>query len=150
MRIAIASDHAGFRYKAAIKEHLERLGHEAVDFGTDSTESVDYPLYIRPAALAVARGECDRGIVLGGSGNGEAMAANRVPGVRCALCWSEESARLARQHNDANMISLGERLISEDLALRIVDLWLTTPFEDGRHVRRIRLLDRMEEPAELP
>ncbi|MGH9379297.1 MAG: ribose 5-phosphate isomerase B [Thermoanaerobaculia bacterium] len=144
MRIAVASDHAGFRYKEAIKEHLRGLGHEVVDFGTDSTEAADYPLLIRPAAEAVAGGDCQRGIVLGGSGNGEAMAANRVPGVRCALCWSEESARLARQHNDANMISLGERLIPEELALRIVDVWLATPFEGGRHERRIRLLD---EPA---
>lgn len=141
MRIAIAADHAGFRYKEAIKEHLQGLGHEVVDFGTDSTESVDYPRFIRPAAEAVASRDCERGIVLGGSGNGEAMAANRVPGVRCALCWSEESARLAREHNDANMISLGERLISRELALRIVDIWLTTPFEGGRHERRIRLLD---------
>lgn len=141
MRIAIASDHAGFHYKTAIKAHLDHLGHQTVDFGTDSTTSVDYPLVIRPAAESVAAGDCERGIVLGGSGNGEAMAANRVPGVRCALCWSEESARLAREHNDANMLSLGERLIPEELALRIVDVWLTTPFEGGRHERRLRLLD---------
>ena len=96
---------------------------------------------VRPAAEAVARGECDRGIVFGGSGNGEAMAANKVRGVRCALCWSEESARLSRQHNDANVLSLGERLIPEDLALRIVQIWLTTPFEGGRHAARIAQLD---------
>lgn len=148
MRVAIASDHAGFRYKEAIKEHLRDLGHEVVDFGTDSTESVDYPRFIRPAAEAVASRDCERGIVLGGSGNGEAMAANRVPGIRCALCWSEESARLAREHNDANMISLGERLISRELALRIVDIWLATPFEGGRHERRIRLLDQPWAAAE--
>jgi ribose 5-phosphate isomerase B len=141
MRIALASDHAGYRYKTLLARWLPERGHAVVDFGTDSEKSVDYPLFIRPAALAVARGECERGIVLGGSGNGEAMAANRVRGVRCALCWSEETARLARLHNDANMISLGERLLSEELALRIVDLWLTTPFEGGRHVRRIQLLD---------
>jgi ribose 5-phosphate isomerase B len=90
---------------------------------------------------AVARGECERGIVLGGSGNGEAMAANRVKKVRCALCWNEETARLARQHNDANMISLGQRLISEEQAIAIVNTWLTTPFEGGRHIRRIQKLD---------
>lgn len=141
MRIALASDHAGYRYKQAIAKHLTDLGHEVRDFGTSSEEPVDYPDFIRPAAEAVARGECERGVVLGGSGNGEAIAANRVKGVRCALCWSEETARLGRQHNDANVISIGERLISEDLALRIVDIWLTTPFEGGRHARRIAKLD---------
>ncbi len=141
MKIAIASDHAGYRYKEALKEHLTAAGHEVVDFGTDSTESVDYPLFCRPAAEAVAHGDCERGIVLGGSGNGEAMAANRVRGARCALCWSAETARLAREHNDANMISLGERLVSLDLAREMVDVWLATPFEGGRHIRRIQLLD---------
>ena len=138
MRVAVASDHAGYVYKEAIKEHLGARGHEVVDFGTDSTESVDYPDFIRPAAEAVAAGECDRAVVLGGSGNGEAMVANRVRGVRCALCWSEDSARLSREHNDANAISLGERMVSLELALRMIDLWLETPFEGGRHVRRIQ------------
>jgi len=141
MKIAIGSDHAGFRYKEIIKHLLRDLGHEVVDFGTDSEAPVDYPLFIRPVALAVAGGDCERGVVLGGSGNGEAIAANRVKGVRCALCWNIESARLARQHNDANMISLGQRMISEDAALEIVRVWLDTPFESGRHVRRIQLLD---------
>jgi ribose 5-phosphate isomerase B len=141
MKIAIGSDHAGFRYKELIKHLLTDLGHEVVDFGTDSEAPVDYPLFIRPVALAVAAGDCERGVVLGGSGNGEAMAANRDKGVRCALCWNIESARLARQHNDANMISLGQRMITEDVALEIVRVWLDTPFEGGRHVRRIRLLD---------
>src|SRR6185436_8863967 len=99
-------------------------------------------LFIRPVAKAVARGETERGIVLGGSGNGEAMAANRIRGVRCALCWNEESARLGRLHNNANMISLGERMMSLETALEIVRIWLETPFEGGRHVRRIRLLDQ--------
>jgi len=112
-----------------------------VDFGTHSTDPVDYPEYIHKAARAVAEGACERGVVLGASGNGEAMAANRHPGVRCALCWNEESARLARSHNDANMISLGERMIAEELALRIVDVWLSTPFEAGRHLRRIQAID---------
>jgi ribose 5-phosphate isomerase B len=141
VRIAIASDHAGFRYKSVLVRYLEALGHEVEDFGTFSTDSVDYPDFIHPAAEAVARGHCERGIVLGGSGNGEAMAANRHRGVRCALCWNEESAFLARSHNDANMLSLGERLVGEDLVIRIVDVWLTTPFEGGRHVSRIEKLD---------
>ena len=143
MKIAIASDHAGYRYKEEIKRFLAGQGHEVQDFGTDSEASVDYPVFIHPAAVAVAGGACERGIVLGGSGNGEAMAANRVKGVRCALCWSPESARLARQHNDANMISLGERLLPLDTALEIVRIWLETPFEGGRHVRRIQLLDEL-------
>jgi ribose 5-phosphate isomerase B len=141
MKIAIGSDHAGFRYKEIIKRLLTERGHEVVDFGTDSEAPVDYPLFIRPVALAVAGGDFERGVVLGGSGNGEAMAANRVKGVRCALCWNIESARLARQHNDANMISLGQRMITEDVAQEIVRVWLDTPFEGGRHVRRIQLLD---------
>ena len=141
MRIALASDHAGFVYKERLKALLTERGHEAVDFGTHSEESVDYPLFIRPAAEAVAAGECERGIVLGGSGNGEAMAANRVRGVRCALCWSRESAELARRHNDANVISIGERLLPWELVVEIVDVWLATPFDDGRHARRIAQLD---------
>ena len=144
MRIAVASDHAGYRYKTAIAEHLQAAGYEVVDFGTSSTDSVDYPDFIHPAAGAVAEGDCERGVVLGGSGNGEAMAANRHRGVRCALCWSEESARLARSHNNANMVSLGERMISLELALRIVDIWLSTPFEEGRHVPRIKAIDEAE------
>ena len=100
MKIAIASDHAGFDYKTMLTTWLRTAGYEVVDYGTDSSESVDYPDYIRPAAEAVARGDCERGIVLGGSGNGEAMVANRVTGVRCALCWNVESARLGRGHND--------------------------------------------------
>ena len=144
MKIALASDHAGYDYKEEIKGFLAAAGHEVVDFGTDSEESVDYPLFIRPAAEAVARGECDRAIVLGGSGNGEAMTANRIPGVRCALCWDERTARLAREHNDANALSLGQRLISRETALAIVKVWLETPFEGGRHVRRIQMIDQRE------
>jgi len=116
MKISLGSDHAGFRYKEKVKELLSSLGHEVKDFGTFSEEPVDYPLFIRPAAEAVARGDCDRGIVFGGSGNGEAMVANKVHGVRCALCWNEESAQLSRQHNDSNVLSMGERLIPEDVA----------------------------------
>jgi ribose 5-phosphate isomerase B len=141
MRIAIASDHAGFEYKTHIIRLLGELGHDVRDFGTDSPDPVDYPLVIRPAAEAVARGEADRGIVLGGSGNGEAIVANKVRGVRCALCWSVESARLSRAHNDANMVSLGQRLISLETALEIVRVWLVTEFEGGRHARRVRQIE---------
>lgn len=142
MRIAIGSDHAGFRYKESIKQFLQELDHTVTDFGTFAEEPpVDYPLFIRPVAEAVARGDSDRGIVLGGSGNGEAMAANRIKKVRCALCWNEEVARLARQHNDSNVLSLGERVITLETALEIVRVWLETPFEGGRHVRRIQQLD---------
>lgn len=141
MRIALASDHAGFDYKQKLAVLLAERGHEVVDFGTDSTDSVDYPRYIRPAAEAVAAGEVERGIVLGGSGNGEAMSANRVKGARCALVWSEESARLSREHNDANMISIGERLLPWELVQVMVDVWLETPFEGGRHAGRLEMLD---------
>lgn len=141
MKIGIGSDHAGYRYKEEIRKFLTEAGHEVRDFGTDSEESVDYPTYIRPVAEAVAAGELERGIVLGGSGNGEAMVANRVRGVRCALCWNAESARLARQHNDANMISLGQRMMTLEVALEIVRIWIETPFEGGRHVKRIRMID---------
>lgn len=141
MKIAIASDHAGFEYKEAIREWLVSHHHEVKDFGTFNNSSVDYPDFIRPAAEAVARGEYERGIVLGGSGNGEAIVANKVRGVRCGLCWNEESARLNRQHNDGNVLSLGQRMMSRDLALRIVEVWLATPFEGGRHLARIRKIE---------
>ena len=141
MRIAIGSDHAGYRYKTLIAAHLSAAGHLVVDFGTDSSEPVDYPVFIRPVAEAVSRGDADRGIVLGGSGNGEAIVANRVPGVRCTLCWNEESARLGRAHNDANVLALGERMLTEAQALAIVDIWMTTAFEGGRHRRRLELID---------
>src|SRR5207244_6594579 len=137
------SDHAGCRYKEKVKESLGTIGHELKDFGTFSEEPVDYPLFIRLAAEAVVRGECERGIVFGGSGNGEAMAANKVRGVRCALCWNEETARLSRQHNDANILSIGQRMIAEDLALKIVRIWLETPFEGGRHAKRVAQLNAL-------
>ena len=141
MKIGIGSDHAGYRYKEEIRKYLSKLGHEVKDFGTNSEMTVDYPAFIRPVAEAVARGDVERGIVLGGSGNGEAMVANKVRGVRCALCWSEETARLSRQHNDANVLSLGQRMLSRDLALRIVEIWLSTAFEGGRHVARIQKIE---------
>ncbi len=142
MKIALGTDHAGFHHKEKVKAMLIELGHEVKDFGTFSEEPVDYPLFIRPAAKAAVNGECDRAIVFGGSGNGEAMAANKVHGARCALCWNEETARLSRQHNDANVLSLGERVIPIETALAVVRVWLTTDFEGGRHARRIALLDQ--------
>jgi ribose 5-phosphate isomerase B len=141
MRIALGSDHAGFEYKEAIKAMLLEAGHEVQDFGTDSQQPVDYPDFIRPAAQAVLSGGCSRAIVLGGSGNGEAMVANRLRGVRCALCWNVETANLARRHNDSNVLSLGQRMISQDLALEIVRVWLERPFDGGRHLRRIQKID---------
>jgi len=141
MKIALASDHAGFEYKERIKQLLAELGHDVRDFGTHSNERVDYPQFIRPAAKVVAAGECERGIILGGSGNGEAIVANKVRGIRCAVCLNLESARLSRAHNDANVLSLGQRLISLEMALDIVKLWLVTPFEGGRHAERIRQIE---------
>ncbi|MEO6210018.1 MAG: ribose 5-phosphate isomerase B [Gemmatimonadaceae bacterium] len=143
MRIAIGSDHAGFQYKARIKDILARWGHDVTDFGTDSDAPVDYPLFIRPVALAVAAGDFERGIVLGGSGNGEAIVANRVRGIRCTLCWNVESARYARLHNDANVLSIGERLVAAADLEPILEVWFETPFEGGRHQRRIDEIDAL-------
>ena len=142
MRIGVASDHAGFRYKTLVAEHLRQLGHEVRDFGTGSEEPVDYADFVFPLAAAVAGGELERGVVFGGSGNGEAMAANRFRGVRCAVAWDLEPARLSRAHNDANVLSIGQRLVAQPLLLPIVDVWLATAFEGGRHVARIRKLDQ--------
>ena len=141
MNIAIGSDHAGYRYKVLLKAHLEAAGHAVQDFGAPSAEPCDYPVFIRPVALAAARGEAERGIVLGGSGNGEAIVANRVRGVRCTLCWNTETARLGRAHNDSNCLAIGERTVSEAEAIAILETWLATPFEGGRHQRRIELID---------
>ncbi|MEI6666274.1 MAG: RpiB/LacA/LacB family sugar-phosphate isomerase [Chloroflexota bacterium] len=141
MRIALGSDHAGYRYKQLVAERLRALGHDVVDFGTNSDESVDYPLFIRPACEAVANGDCERAIIFGGSGNGEAMVANRITGVRAAVVWSTESARFARLHNDANVMSIGQRLVDEALLPELLDIFLDTEFEAGRHVRRIQQID---------
>jgi len=143
MKISLGTDHAGFYYKEKVKDLLTSLGHEVKDFGTFNEDPVDYPVFVRPAAEAVARGDCDRGIVFGGSGNGEAMTANKVHGVRCALCWNEEVARLSRQHNDANVLSLGQRVIPEGVALKIVRVWLETQFEGGRHIKRVAMLNEI-------
>ena len=141
MKIAIASDHAGFQYKCDIKTFLISKGYDVHDFGTHSKAPADYPQFIRPAAQAVARGECDRGIVLGGSGNGEAIVANKVPGIRCAVCWNQDSARLAKEHNDANVISIGQRMMSLATALDLIKTWLAAEFQGGRHERRIRQIE---------
>jgi len=137
MKIALGTDHAGYRLKEAVKQHLLAKGHEILDFGTDSEESVDYPDFVIPAAQCVSRKEADRGIVFGGSGNGEAIAANKIKGIRCGVCWDERSARLAKEHNNANVIALGGWVVSEELGIRIVDVWLSSVFEGGRHQRRI-------------
>jgi len=141
MKIAIGSDHAGFKYKEEIKKWLIEKGHQVKDFGTNSDKACDYPDFIRPVAKAVAAGLFERGIVLGGSGNGEAITANRIKGIRCAIAWDLRSARLSRQHNDANVLSLGERMMHISEALEIVELWLNTPFEGGRHLTRIQKID---------
>ena len=141
MKIALASDHAGFSYKERIKSLLIQLGHDVRDFGTDSNAPVDYPTFVRPAAEAVGRGDCERGIVLGGSGNGEAIVANKARGVRCALCWSLDTARWAREHNDSNVLAIGERTIAPELALEIVRIWLVTQFSGGRHATRVNAIE---------
>lgn len=141
MKIAIGSDHAGFTYKEKIIVLLKELGHEVKDFGTQSTEACDYPDFIRPTAEAVAKGEAERGIVLGGSGNGEAIVANKVKGVRCVLCFSRDTAIWGRSHNNANCLSIGERTVTAEEALEIVKLFLSTPFEGGRHERRVQKIE---------
>lgn len=144
MRIAIASDHAGFEMKEDLKRLLRELGHEVRDFGTHSTDPVDYPDFIVPAAEAVAAGQCERGIVLGGSGNGEALVANKVPGIRCTLCWESYTARAAREHNDANVLSLGARVIGPEVAREVVRVWLQAGFEGARHQTRIDKIRAVE------
>jgi len=141
MKIAIGTDHAGYHYKEKIKRLLAAQGHEVKDFGTMSEEACDYPDFIFPVAKAVASGTFDRGIVLGGSGNGEAIAANKIKGIRCSVCWNVLSAEMARRHNDANVLSFGQRMIDEKALEAIVQTWLETPFEGGRHQRRIQKIE---------
>lgn len=141
IKIALGTDHAGFAYKEKIKSYLQIKGFETQDFGTFSEVSCNYPDFVKPAAQAVANDACDLGIVLGGSGNGEAMAANKVKGVRCAICWSLETAKLAKEHNDANVISIGQRQISPELAIEIVQTWLDAKFAGGRHTTRIQMIE---------
>lgn len=137
INIALCSDHAGFELKEAIKAHLAEAGYDTTDFGTDSADSCDYPDYAHPCAEAVESGRCRLGIAMCGTGNGIAMTLNKHQGVRAALCWSMDLARLAREHNDANILVLPARFIDPTVALAVVDTFLTTPFEGGRHQRRI-------------
>ncbi|THB74186.1 MAG: ribose 5-phosphate isomerase B [Desulfobulbaceae bacterium] len=144
--ISLGSDHAGYILKEKIKIFLENKGYKINDFGCFSEEASDYPDYCYPAALSVATGESDFGIVFGGSGNGEAMVANKVRGVRCGVCWNIESARLTKQHNNANMIAIGARMVSESEALEMVHTWLNEKFEGGRHLNRLSKMEKRHEP----
>ena len=144
MRIAVGSDHAGFLLKRAVAGYLSGEGHDVVDLGTDSTDPVDYPSYCAAVAREVVEGRADLGVVLGGSGQGEQIAANKVHGARAALCPDEYTARLARQHNDANVCALGARVVAEPLALAILAVFLSTPFEGGRHVPRLEQIRAIE------
>jgi ribose 5-phosphate isomerase B len=144
VRIALGSDHAGYALKQSVANHLSEAGHDVIDLGTDSEETVDYPGYCAAVGRAVADNQAERGIVLGGSGQGEAMAANKVRGVRAALCLDEYTARFSRLHNDANVLSLGGRILAENFALAIVDVFLATGFEGGRHQRRIEQIAEIE------
>jgi ribose 5-phosphate isomerase B len=144
MRIAFGSDHAGFLLKEHVKEFVRTLGHEVVDLGTDSVEPVDYPVFCANAARAVVSGEADRGMVFGGSGQGEQLVANKVKGARAALCNDLYTARLSRAHNDANVLSMGGRIVAFGLAEEIVRLWLETEFDGGRHARRLEQVAAIE------
>jgi ribose 5-phosphate isomerase B len=147
MRIAIGADHAGYPLKQHLLDTLPELGHEVVDLGTHSEESVDYPPIMAAVGRAVAAGEVDRGIVLGGSGQGEQIAANKVRGVRAALCNDLYTARMSRAHNDANVLAMGARVVGIGLADEIVGLWLDTGFDGGRHQRRIDQITEIEEQS---
>jgi ribose 5-phosphate isomerase B len=145
VRIAIGSDHAGYGLKEDLSGYLAELGHEVEDFGTDSEEPVDYPRFCVAVARAVRDGRADRGLVLGGSGQGEQIVANKVRGIRAALCNDLFTARLSRQHNDANVLSMGGRIVAEGLAAEILALWLATPFDGGRHARRVAQISELED-----
>ena len=144
MKIAVACDHGGLGLKNTVKAHLKELGYEVVDFGTDSTDSCDYPDYALPAAEAVARGECERGIVVCSTGIGVSIVANKVPGIRCAHCHDTYCAEFTRLHNNANMLALGEKVVGTGYALKIVDVFLKTEFEGGRHSRRVDKITAIE------
>lgn len=149
MRIAIGNDHGGVDLKNHIVEYVRKMGHEVVNFGTDSNESVDYPIYAAKVANAVASGECDRGILICGTGIGISIAANKVHGIRCALCSEPASAKLTRQHNNANIVAFGGRIIGTVLAESIVEAFLTTEFQGGRHQRRIDLIAEIEKNQKI-
>ena len=141
LTVSIGTDHAGFPLKKPITEFLQARGHKVIDCGCNSEESCDYPDFIRPAAEAIAAGKADCGIVLGGSGNGEAIVANKVRGVRCGLVWNEWSAQMTKEHNNANCISIGARPVPEELALKLVGIWLDSNYEGGRHERRVQKIE---------
>jgi ribose 5-phosphate isomerase B len=145
MRVALATDHAGFPLKEPIADWLREAGHEVVDFGTDSTDAVDYPDVIGPAARAVAKGECERGIVLGGSGTGEQIVANKVRGIRCVEAADPVTARLGREHNDANVLAMGARIIGREVALACVAAFMSGEFQGGRHARRVDKISALED-----
>lgn len=145
MKIALAADHAGFPLKTSVAKHLADAGHDVLDLGTDSEGSVDYPAFCAAAARAVVSGEVERAIVFGGSGQGEQIASNKVRGARAALCVNEYTARMARRHNDANILALGARVLGVDLALGIVDAFLAEGFEGGRHLRRVQQIGQIEQ-----
>lgn len=144
MKISIATDHGAFELKNKVKSYLESIGNEVIDFGCFSNESVDYPPIIAKAASAVSTGRCERGIVFCGSGIGASIVANKINGIRCALIYAPELARLAREHNDANMIALGGRFTDFDTAKELIDIFLNTEFQGGRHLRRVEQIMEME------
>ena len=144
MKIVVGSDHAAYELKEAIKEKLIGEGHEVIDVGCDSTESVDYPKYGHAVGRAVASGEAERGIAVCGSGIGISIACNKVPGIRAALCTSVEMAEMCRRHNNANVVCMGARMISQELAFDIIDEWMTTDFEGGKHLRRINEIEDLD------
>lgn len=144
MKIAIGSDHGGYELKEHIKSYLDENGIEYVDCGTDSTESVDYPEFGQKVAEAVKEGKCDKGIVCCGTGIGISIAANKVPGIRCALCSDCYSAKMSREHNNANVLAMGARVLGRDLAIEIVSTWLKTDFQGGRHERRVDKIEGIE------
>lgn len=149
MTVALACDHSALEMKQLVKDLLDEMGIVYRDFGTDTAASCDYPVFAARAAKAVAAGECDRGIVICGTGIGVSIAANKVKGVRCALCSEPYSAKLTRQHNDSNVLAMGARVIGPELARMIAETWLTTEFEGGRHQRRVDLLSALEEGQDL-
>ena len=142
MKISLACDHGGLQLKTYVATYLQQLGHTVLDFGTNSTDSCDYPDFAKPAALAVAKGECERGILVCTTGIGVSMVANKVKGVRCALCLNDDMAKMTRLHNNANVIAMGQKYVTTEMAKKIVDAFLNTDFEGGRHAQRV---DKIED-----
>lgn len=140
--ISLGTDHAGYQLKEKVKKFLQANNYQVIDFGAFDENASDYPDFCRPAAESVSEGESDLGIVFGGSGNGEAMVANKIKGIRCGVCWDIESAKLTKLHNNANMIALGARMIDHEVAIEIVKVWLEKSFEGGRHIRRINKIEK--------